>query len=291
MHRPSVGCVVVSYNSSAYLQECLPSALRQGVAQVVVWDNASSDSDVSERIAESMGSRVQFVESAVNLGFARAANAAARQLKSCSHLLFLNPDCRIDDPHALEGLLRALDGDLSLAAVVPAVQSPSGEPLVPGGAFPTLLKALLSQLRVDVALGPKRVHAIASLLHRRGVFHSLSSQVLGATGSDLIELEWVSGFCFLIRAEDWASVGGFDERFFLYFEDVALCRALRSRGRRVAKLGDAIVTHDESASSSPKSKNRYFLDAMWVYFREYGSPVQRWAARVRGPHRSRRVIL
>jgi GT2 family glycosyltransferase len=83
----------------------------------------------------------------------------------------------------------------------------------------------------------------------------------------------------LVRAEAYRAVGGFDPDFFLYFEDVDLCKRLRAAGWGVASVGTSSAVHRESTSTAAVGKNRLYRDGMVVYFRKHGTGIERVLAR------------
>jgi GT2 family glycosyltransferase len=274
INAPSlVECVVVTYNASAYIERCLTSALQAGVTSLAVWDNNSSD-DTAGRVLGVADARVTLTRSKDNLGFAAAVDSAVSLLSPQSHILLLNPDCEIEAV-TLESMRELLESDDSIAAVAPAMRYPNGNVGVPGGAFPTLLKESLSRLRVDVILPQSVKIHVARVLRRLHLARSLSEHVLVSESTEVTFPDWVSGFCLLIRREAWREVGGLDNRFFLYFEDVAFCKALNEAAWKVAVDGRVTAKHDESASAKLNGKSSHYRRSMWTYFRLHGSAWQR----------------
>jgi GT2 family glycosyltransferase len=204
--------VVVNYlrweDTAALLRQLRAApALRRGDAEVVVVDNHSPWHPVVPRLRRQSG--VSLRRWRHNRGFARAGNEGCRRSRG-DWLLLLNPDVTL----APDFLDRALDRTLELGRQEPAagivgfgLRDPDGSPQPSAGPFPTLAgtlsRLLLPRpwrkyyLRADA--GPRRV-------------------------------DWVTGCCLLVRRTCWEDLGGFDPAFFLYYEDVDLCRRARQRG-------------------------------------------------------------
>lgn len=189
---------------------------------------------------------VEVLSLAGNPGFAAAANQGAAR-GDAPWILFLNPDCfpSAGDVEELLARARALPG---AAAVGPCLRGPDGVAARAGG--------------VDLA-------GLARWLERVGPSRGLT------------EVDWVAGTCLLVRREAWQQVGGFDERYFLYCEDVDLCRRLRRRGWRVAVAGSVGVTHLGGASFPDEPTRRAeYRRARRLYLRRHGGPLARlgwWA--------------
>jgi GT2 family glycosyltransferase len=110
------------------------------------------------------------------------------------------------------------------------------------------------------------------LARRNVVAHS--SPPDGSTGH---EVDWVSGSCMLVRRDAFVQVGGFDPRYFMYWEDADLCRRLRSAGWRVRYRPDARVVHTvgQSSRTAPRMAIRAFHDSAYRYYATYEAP-SRW---------------
>jgi len=93
------------------------------------------------------------------------------------------------------------------------------------------------------------------------------------------EVAWVSGYCMLTRRTAFESVGGFDEDFFLYFEDVDLCARMRGEGWVVALVRDSVARHIESTSTRAVGKERLYRHGMCVYFSKHkGRQSRFWSS-------------
>jgi N-acetylglucosaminyl-diphospho-decaprenol L-rhamnosyltransferase len=266
---PGITVIIVNYNSGPHLAECLTS-LDAGLAgfnwEVVVVDNASTDD--SEAVAEKGQSRVRLVRLPTNTGFAAAANLGARK-GAANLLLFMNPDCLVA-PGFLDPLLDELDTCQRRAAVAPCVVNEDGSPQGNARGDPTMMTGLFGRSTLLSRLFP------SARLARRNVLLPESQAAAS--------VDWVSGSCVLVRREAFNEIGGFDERYFLYWEDADLCRRLRNAGWSIRFRPDARVVHVGARSSRTVKPLaiRAFHRSAYLYYATHVAPswwsAYRWLA-------------
>lgn len=227
---PTLDIVTVNWNAGALLADCvasLPAALDGGVRleRMVVVDNASTDGS-ADGLATA-GVPLVVVRNAANRGFAAACNQGAAGSRA-DYLLFLNPDVRLF-PGALSGPLAVLEapegrgvGILGIRLVDEAgvVQRSCARAPTPG----RLVGQSLGLDRVLPRLVPP--HFMVEWDH-----------------ADSRDVDQVMGAFLLIRRALFEELGGFDERFFVYFDDVDLCLRARARGWRVRHHAGAAAYH------------------------------------------------
>ena len=225
-----VGAVIVAYQSGDDVARCITSLRAQGVANVVVVDNGSSDGSLD---ALPLGTHV--VRLGSNLGYGAAANVGARVLGELD-VLVVNPDVSFR-PNALATLLSALD-DPTVGLVGPAQFDGAGREYPAARVFPNLvdgaLHALLGKLWPSNP-GTRRVRTESYPLDQPA------------------DVDWVSGAAMLVRRAAWRDVAGFDPRYFLYFEDVDICWRLARRGWIVRYEPRASIVHVGAGSTSGSS--------------------------------------
>jgi GT2 family glycosyltransferase len=212
-----------------------------------------------------------------NVGFGAAINAAADSAPDVDAYFLLNPDCHLTE-EAFAELVDAFRDDPRLGAVAPLMRYPDGRYGVSSGSEPSMAKEWLAALRVDHLVPTRLKNSLSRsrwLRSRLRMLDYLDVEPTGRTRS----VEWVSGFCMLVRAEAFRDVGGFDPRYFLYFEDVDICLRLRERGWQVASVGSSIAEHKESTSTATVGKKRLYRSGMVVYFTHHGTRGQRLLAR------------
>ncbi|MEU6202945.1 glycosyltransferase family 2 protein [Micromonospora musae] len=211
-HRWSV--VTVTYNSAETLRRCWRDEARP--YEWIVVDNASSDDSVA--VAEELGARV--VRLPENVGFSRANNVGVRQAAG-EYVLFANPDLEIG-PDGFDVLARHLDQHGGLAA--PQLLSSDGVAQPNGRGFPY----------ATAKVGNRKVWPL-SRMH--------ASYRLTAAPREARWVAWVMGAAVAARTADFLDLGGWNERFFLYYEDHELGLRAWRKGRPVALLGDVRWTH------------------------------------------------
>jgi GT2 family glycosyltransferase len=268
-----VTAIVVAYNSARDLPESLGSLTALPLDRIVVVDNSSTDSsgEVARRYTPD-------VISLPNPGFGAAINTAVGTVPDADAYLLFNPDCRISgESYAV--LAQALRDDPRLGMVGPVMRYPDGRYGISAGPEPSMAKEWLAALRID-HLAPrwlKDLLARSTLVRRR--LRMVEYLAVGPT-PQLRAAFWVSGFCMLVRAEAFRSVDGFDPGFFLYFEDVDICKRLRDAGWEVASVGTSVAEHKESTSTAAVGKRRLYRSGMLAYFVKHGTRQQRLSARI-----------
>jgi N-acetylglucosaminyl-diphospho-decaprenol L-rhamnosyltransferase len=238
--RPAnVAVITVSYNSSAQLEAFLTSAVAtvRNATQILVVDNASSDIESTRSLTKKYGARL--LELLDNRGYGGAVNAGVLTLDtSVDFVVVANPDLSFQ-PNAVAQLVEAAAADPRVATTGPRVLN------VDGTSYPSARS--IPSLRAGIG------HALfANLWPTNPWTRSYHSNV--ATGNEQIAVGWLSGSCVCVRRTAFEAVGGFDEEFFMYFEDVDL-------GYRLGKLGfinvfvpHAEVTHIGGLSTAAHSR-------------------------------------
>ncbi|MBA2642144.1 MAG: glycosyltransferase family 2 protein [Actinobacteria bacterium] len=237
--------VVVSYNSRNHLRDSVSHLTKLEGVSVIVVDNASIDGSL-ETIADLT---VAVIRRSDNAGFAAGCNQGWRAGRA-PHVLFLNPDASIDE-RSLGRLVASLDADPSLGAVAPRIEHPDGSIAWSQRRFPRL----------------RSTFAQAFFLHRLFPTMQWSDELIRdpASYERVGSPEWVSGACLLVRRSALEEVGGWDEGFFLYCEDIDLCLRLRRAGHGIAFEPRARVVHSEGASA-PRAATLPLLAASRVRY-------------------------
>jgi GT2 family glycosyltransferase len=250
-----VSIVIVNWNSRLYLPACLQSIERhtRGIEhEIIVIDSGSFDG-CGEMLAETFP-QVRFIQSPVNLGFARANNKACRAA-SGSHLLFLNPDTELDSP-AVRRMVEQLDGCPDAGAVGVRLLNRDGTvQACCVQAFPTILGQLLNSELLLRRFPAWTLWGMPSLLEPPG----------RPTSVDV-----VSGACLMVRRAAFERVGCFSEDYFMYAEDVDLCHKLKHAGLVNYYLPDATVRHF-GGGCTEKAPSEFSVvmmrDSIWRFLR------------------------
>jgi GT2 family glycosyltransferase len=259
---PDVTAILVNYNAGNELAVALRS-IQSDCAQVeweaVVVDNASSDN--SAAIVETFP-RATLIRNPANVGFGRAVNQAAAVARA-PRLLLVNPDCRLVSG-AISTLRSVLDAEPSCAVVGPRIFDPDGTVQGSARGDPDMLTGLFGRT------GALRVLLPFLPVARRNVVVEDAVR----TGASSVVVDWLSGACMLIRRDAFTAAGGFDERFFLYWEDADLCRRLRNRGFQVRYVPGASAVHQvgRSSQTARRSSIRAFHASAYLYYATHVAP-------------------
>jgi GT2 family glycosyltransferase len=268
----AVDVIVVTYNSRPVARRCIESAisdLRGGVWRVTVVDNASRDGTI-DSLAGLEGTRV--IANQVNAGFGAAVNQAAAG--SAAPLLWiLNPDCIVHHG-AFAALARTLDAHPDCAMAAPQLLNADGSVQASARGNPTAWTGLFGRHSLLSRLFPRAPQA------RR----NLPAQDIVASRVESAPVDWVMGAAMLVRRDRFDAVGGFDPRYFLYWEDADLCRRLWARGWSTRYVPGARVTHPggESAATDAAMATRAFHRSAYRYYATHVVPSpwhpMRWLA-------------
>jgi N-acetylglucosaminyl-diphospho-decaprenol L-rhamnosyltransferase len=268
--EPSLAIVIVSYNVRPDLERCLRSLAAHPAAMpttIAVVDNASSDGSLD--LVRRDFPAVRAIDAGGNVGFSRANNLGIRATAS-DLVLLLNPDTLVDDG-VLDRLVAGLRADAGAAAAGPRLVDTDGRPELSFG--PPLSP-----------WGEFRQRRLGRAYERREPWAVAEAERLTATPGPRA---WVSGACLLAWRADLEAVGLFDERYFLYTEDVDLCASLRRKGRRVVFVPGAVVRHlrGRSGAGTPAATEQRRRESQLAFYRKHHpawAPVLAWWLRRRG---------
>jgi N-acetylglucosaminyl-diphospho-decaprenol L-rhamnosyltransferase len=255
---PDLSVVVVNYNTGPYLEGCLRSAAEaagDARLELVVVDNASTDGSARRAVASNPS--VRLIENAENRGFAAAANQGIRAT-SAPFVFLLNPDAEIA-AGTLGGFLKVGRERPSAGAIGPIVRDPDGQIYPSARRVPTLAEAVGHSFLGPFVENPfSRAYTMAEWNRRTER-----------------SVDWVSASCVLLRREALDQVGLFDERFFMYVEDVDLCTRLRARGWDVLFSPELEVVHIGGVSTGGYRSRRMVIEhsnSIYKYFVKWRSP-------------------
>ena len=245
--------VIVSYNTREILKSCLES-LKEGVTElegdweVIIVDNGSTDGSV--RYLKSQNLKLRLILNKKNLGFAKAVNQGIKKAAG-KNLLLLNSDI-ICKKSAITKLVKFAEKKESLGLVGGGLVNPDGSS-----------QASVSNL-------PSLVGAVREFwFGQRGRFEKYLPKT-----KKTIKVEGVVGAVMLIPDKTIKEVGLFDERYFMYFEDLDFCRRLKNRGLKVYYHPSArfIHYHGQSGQKNPEKVASYLVSSSKIYhgrFRYY----------------------
>jgi N-acetylglucosaminyl-diphospho-decaprenol L-rhamnosyltransferase len=257
---PTIDIILVNWNAGGQIQECLLSLSQAtqrgyGLGQVIVVDNASSDGSANG--LSCLGLPLTVIQNSSNRGFAAACNQGAAG-STADYLLFLNPDTKIlpdSLTKSVECMANPENSDVGILGV--QLLEEGGEISRSCSRFPTtksFISKMLGLNRFFPRWFPDQFYLEWDHLHSR-------------------QVEQVMGAYFFVRDSVFKQVGGFDERFFLYFEEVDLSLRVRQAGWFTYYLATAQCSHTGGGSSRQVRARRlfYVLQSRILYgFKNFG---------------------
>lgn len=261
--------IIVVYKTPAELAALVASLRSQPdpPEEIIVIDNGACEGAPVPELAELAGVRVERPDR--NLGFGAGCNLGAT-LASGEALLFLNADV-IVTLGATDMLARRLLSESRVAAVGPRVYS-GGKLQASARNFPSVRTGLLGRRSLLTRL----------LVGRRRLPKELRYSYGGGG-----EVDWISGACMMVRREAFEEVGGFDEAYWMYWEDADLCRRLWEAGWSVRFEPSAVIQHATGASGTSAQTIRAFHESAalfaerWIVRTTLAARLTRWLLRTR----------
>jgi GT2 family glycosyltransferase len=261
---PRVSAILVNYNAGAELRHALDSIAAELKGQpweAFVIDNASTDGSAATVL--DFAPHATLVANKDNVGFARGVNQGLR-LASAPMVLIINPDCRLVTG-AVDRMVAELEAYPECALVGPKILNPDGSLQGSARGDPDMLTGLFGRTMLLRRLMPELP------ISKRNV---LPVHRAADDGAGSIVADWVSGACMLARRPALLEVNGFDERYFLYWEDADLCRRLRHRGYHIRYVFDATAVHRVAHSSrrAQAAAIRAFHESAYLYYETHVAP-------------------
>jgi GT2 family glycosyltransferase len=252
--RPDLSIIIVSWNVRDLLQNCLRSVLAETnlALQIIVVDSASTDGS-PEMITE-LFPQVELVACQENVGFPGGNNLGIARANG-RYILLLNPDTIVHGD-ALAKMVSYLEQNPQVGVVGPQLLNEDGSVQSSRRRFPTLRTAFFESTWLQ-PYAPQGV---------------LDDYFVRDVGDDeTAVVEWVMGACLMTRQEVVAQVGGLDEKYFMYSEELDYCRRIHEAGWQVVYYPQAQVTHLSGKSSEQAVTQRHinFNRAKLRYFRKY----------------------
>ncbi len=261
-----VSILIVSWNVRDLLRRCLdsivssqsedhpaPTERRRLNTEILVVDNASNDGTVEMLRAEFPTARV--IANPANVGFTRANNQALA-IAQGRYLFLLNPDTELG-PGALQTLFAYAEQHPRVGIIGPRLFYGDGSPQSSRRRFPTLATAFFESTRLQQWF-PR--HAAITRYY-----------MLDTRDDETQEVDWVNGAAMFVRRQVYEQVGGFDEQFFMYSEELDWCYRTQRAGWQIIYLPTAQVTHYEGKSSEQAvaARDIHFHSSKVRFFRKY----------------------
>ncbi len=253
--RQTVTVVIVNWNGKEELKACLRSVAEYGGdlgVQIIVVDNGSADKSVD--LVRELFPTVEIVESAENLGFGKACNLGVKRATG-ELILFLNPDARLT-PGALAHMVQCMETQPDIGGLGCKIRDDQGLVFELGEQrFPTPLGEFFKLMFVF----SRSFQRCGNLLRRQDPHVS----------RDVVKLY---GACLLVRRSVFDELGGFDNRFFMYCEDIDLCRRILAAKRRLFYLATAEILHSGGALTEKvcgEFSTLMMCESVWKFLKKY----------------------
>lgn len=246
--------VIVSWNVRDLLRSCLESIFVASLdrLEVIVVDNASSDGSVA--MLRDEFPHVRLIANEDNRGFPTANNQGL-DVAQGRYVMVLNPDTEVCDD-ALSRLIGYLDMHEDVGAIGPQLLNSDGSVQSSRRRFPTFATGIFESTWLR-SIAPRG-------MLRRYTMDDVPDDVSH-------EVDWLTGACIVVRREVLESIGGFDEAFFMYSEELDWCRRIKSAGWKIVYLPNAKVVHHSGKSSEQvvAARHIHFQTSKVHYFRKY----------------------
>jgi hypothetical protein len=231
--------------------------------EILVVDNASTDG--SAEMVRDEFPQIHLLANNENRGFT-AANNQGLALSRGRYLLLLNPDTEVVGD-ALTRMLCYAEANKEVGALGPRLLNPDGSTQSSRRRFPTFATALVESTVVQEWWQDNQI---------------LRQYYMADTADDAIQqVDWVVGACLLVRRQAFEQVGGLDEGYFMYSEELDWCRRIKAAGWEIAYLPTAAIIHHEGKSSEQvvPARHIYFQSSKVRYFRKHHGAFQAEALR------------
>jgi GT2 family glycosyltransferase len=250
--------IIVNFNSYPYLRNCLDSIFKftSGIEfEVLVVDNGSTDNSFGQLLELERITRMSLIEAGENKGFGTANNIGAK--RACGkYLLFLNPDTELVDNSIFDFYQFLEQSDVWIAACGGRLVNPDGSYAVSFGNFPSLFQQF------------------SDIGFRRLYMKYYNRKLSISPPCDFNEpksVGYISGADLFIRKSVFDQIGGFDEDYFMYYEDTDLCLRLQKSGYQSFIIPSVSIIHtgSETPGAFNYSKYRMLEQSKYLYFRKH----------------------
>jgi len=243
--RTNLSIIIVNYQSRMYLEKCLASIYAK-ISSRVSFEIIIINNDLQEDVVglEAIFPEVRIIQNSRNNGFGGANNLGAKEMKG-EILFFLNPDAEIVSDN-ISLILKQFRDNPILGVLGSRLIAPNGKVQKwSAGSDVNLWSILKNNLKLS---------------WDKKYWYSQKTS----------EVSWVAGTALFIRQELFFQLGGFDERFFLYFEDVDFCKRARNLGKKVVYFPQFSILHHGGKSFSLKeSQKKSYYQSQDYYFRKH----------------------
>lgn len=250
---------IVSYNSLGFLKECLRSIFKNPPSkehEIIVVDNASEDGTIEYLKKNYSG--VTLISNSRNIGFAAANNKAIKNSDS-KYIILMNSDCEVYGK-SLDNLIEFMDGNPDAGIAGPKIINSDGTIQHSCRRFPSLFNAAAHNILGDIFPGNP---------------FSKKYKLSDISRVNPSKVDWVSGSCMIIRRKALKDTGALDEKYFMYVEDVDICRRMWQECWAVYYCPQAGIMHHVGGSAGSgrfkriRSSFRMQRSAFYYFWKNY----------------------
>ncbi|WP_337865229.1 glycosyltransferase family 2 protein [Ignavibacterium sp.] len=246
--------IIVNYNLEKEIDDCLSSLFRTVINhsnnflsfEIIIVDNASPNKSLSQLESKYDNASVKFIYSEKNLGFGKGCNLGAKNSKG-QYLLFLNPDTLITED-IFTPVFKLLQEDNKIGIIAPKQQVRKPFFDFSAGYFPNPIFELLHLFGIGVFSEGFLMYVLTKISTKSVIF-----------------TDWILGAAIFIKREIFEQVKGFDKDYFMFSEEVDLCKRVKSHGYKIAYFHKLKLHHIGSVSG----KKNYFLYTIRTYASKY----------------------
>jgi GT2 family glycosyltransferase len=257
-----LSAVIVNYGTADLTKKCVHSLRQWKVVddpRIFIVDNASPDDSLA-RLRSALAP-IRIIAAPVNGGFSFGVNLGVRETQT-PYVLILNPDTYFVDD-SIQYALSVLESQPDIGLLGLDLIYPDGRRQFPARRFYSVLDILGRRLPLG------RFWPLKARVARHMMLSAWKH-------NQPFEADWVMGTGFIVRRDLFQRLGGMDESYFLYMEDVDLCARIWISGHRVVSLPNARLVHDHQRASAatPFGKSgRYHLKSLGLFVKKYRLPV------------------
>lgn len=261
--------IVNHYRTPEVLRNCLNSVKEDLTEADFDWELIVTDSATIEKTTEMMASEfpdVRFIPAEENIGFGKSINIALKEARG-AYLFIINADIVIDEKGAIRSMLSYMEAHAEIGMLGPKLWNINNTWQQSAFRFYTPMTVFY-----------RRTFLGKTPFGKRNLDYFLMKDVFSRDITEPIPVDWLMGSAMMVRSSDLAKVGGFDERYFMYFEDVDWARSFWENGLKVVYYPKVTMYHYHFQSSKKKGVfktafNKYariHIESALKYFRKFG---------------------
>lgn len=252
--KPILSIIIINYNLEDEIDNCLNSLLKtlrnidelSNSFEIIILDNNSPNKSLYKLEQKYNSNNIHFLFSEKNLGFGKGCNFCASKANG-EFLLFLNPDTIVEE-NVFTAILDLFNSDKKIGIIGPQQQTLKPFFDFSAGFYPNIFFELFNLFGLGVFFEGFLVNLLTKL-----------------NSKDYLNVHWILGAAIFIRKELFDNINGFDKDYFMFFEEVDLCRRVYNKGYKIIYFHKFKIHHIGSVSG----KKNYFLYTVRTYASKY----------------------